>query len=516
MLSSTGDALAYTARVAWSPVVGAAGYTIYVGRNANPYDAGVNVGARAAGADGRVRYDLAGLDMEATSHFVVVSYASNGVESVYSNEIQVAYAAVAAVVDSDGDGLEDAAEDRNLDGVVTAGETDRHNADTDGDGLSDGAEVAAGTDPLDRNDPGMVVPPTVTPTPPRTATPMPTATPTTRTAAPVPTATPASYSFPLEGWTAGRNLGTASVQANDPETDGPVLVSETDRGLKFSLAYPARATLAVPLALLSFTVRAADEFTVALTVQATNGRDYVLSYRAVDGVPTTFRRTATFPLGTAARGATFQTTIRDLAADLQTAFGVDFVAVDQAELGGALSLSELTLFAPGGVEVPTAAAELGLPLENWSKRGRGTLLENTYDSVLDAQTLSTVPANTDRPRIVAGFPEHGDTMAAAFRTLSLAVRTDGQFAIEVRVRLAQGVAILSYEPGLATLEAHGSHVTLPLELIPIEGSPYQLVTLDLATDVLRGLPGADLRGILSMRMSGQFQVGNIVLADPIE
>ncbi|MBK8480761.1 MAG: hypothetical protein IPL40_06260 [Proteobacteria bacterium] len=43
-------------------------------------------------------------------------------------------------VDSDGDGLPDRVEDRNLNGIVEAGETDPRLADTDGDGLGDGVE----------------------------------------------------------------------------------------------------------------------------------------------------------------------------------------------------------------------------------------------------------------------------------------------------------------------------------------------------------------------------------------
>ena len=69
--------------------------------------------------------------------------------------------------DSDDDGLCDgpesvddvcdAGEDQNADGTVTAGETNPNNPDSDGDGANDGDEVAAGTDPLVRDQGGDVV-----------------------------------------------------------------------------------------------------------------------------------------------------------------------------------------------------------------------------------------------------------------------------------------------------------------------------------------------------------------------
>jgi len=49
--------------------------------------------------------------------------------------------------DTDGDGLSDAAEDRNLNGVVDAGESSPVEVDTDRDGQTDVSEVIAGTDP---------------------------------------------------------------------------------------------------------------------------------------------------------------------------------------------------------------------------------------------------------------------------------------------------------------------------------------------------------------------------------
>lgn len=56
-----------------------------------------------------------------------------------------------ATVDSDGDGLADAAEDVNGDGLVSAGETDSENPDSDGDRTGDQAELRLDLDPLDPN-----------------------------------------------------------------------------------------------------------------------------------------------------------------------------------------------------------------------------------------------------------------------------------------------------------------------------------------------------------------------------
>ena len=55
---------------------------------------------------------------------------------------------VTIIIDSDRDGLTDAQEDANGNGIIDAGETDPRNPDSDGDGLTDGEEQLAGTNPL--------------------------------------------------------------------------------------------------------------------------------------------------------------------------------------------------------------------------------------------------------------------------------------------------------------------------------------------------------------------------------
>lgn len=61
-------------------------------------------------------------------------------------------------LDSDGDGIPDAVEDPNRNGLADPGETDPDKADSDGDGTSDGAEKKLGTNPLDPSSAFIAIP----------------------------------------------------------------------------------------------------------------------------------------------------------------------------------------------------------------------------------------------------------------------------------------------------------------------------------------------------------------------
>jgi hypothetical protein len=141
------EAAVFTARVWWTPSVDAsvAGYRVYVRPVGGSYGASVDASKPAAAADGRLAFPVGDLDVRADHVFVVTAYTAAGLESAFSNEMPLDYAAVAPFVDSDGDGLSDAAEDQNLNRLVDPGETDPNNPDTDGDGVGDARDACQGT-----------------------------------------------------------------------------------------------------------------------------------------------------------------------------------------------------------------------------------------------------------------------------------------------------------------------------------------------------------------------------------
>ena len=904
LLGAMGSSVcAYDARIAWSPVAGSSGYKLYVRENGGSFGGGTDVGARTPDGDGRIRFVLSGMNARATTSFAVTSYDGDGTESVRSNELSVPYATAAAVVDSDDDGLTDAAEDRNLSMAVDAGETNPLVADSDGDGVSDGIEVAQGSNPLDPNDRTPPLPsptPTTTPTVTRTSTPLPTATRTatalptttrtatalptttrtstpvptatrtatpvptttatatstatktatpvptrtstpipsatrtatpvptgtatapptatrtatalptatgtpvptatvtrtatpvatatvTRTATPVPSATPtevptpadgdltqlgsiiarvpvatglgnedievirdgdvppvgtnearrqydtndgrngadedwmgyafagtqtfarvrfqegmhfarggwfstltvhvrrngvwsavaslavappypgfndglsfetyeitfapitgdairiwgrpggsddfisvgelrvygrgttpdpiptatvvpptatpaptrtatpaatateqvaptarptaqptiaatatptivptaaptidatvvpttvstpapslcgndvrdpgeqcdggdangcpatcladctcaASFTFPLEGWTSQKGPRAAIV--GDPrEGAARLLVVDTGQSAAGALAYPERATLDLPFPMLSFTARMEDGARLQVGVRAADGRSYLLSYAAEDGVPLASKRQSTFPLGGAS--SDLRTTLRDLRSDVQAAFNVELAAVTQVILRGAMQVAEIVVAAPGVLPVePSPAAEIALPTEGWSQQGSGTVIENEYDAQLAAPTIRTEPRDPKRAKIAVSFPRK-DALAAAYRTFSLVVRDEQKLAIEVRVRARKGIARLRYEAGLDAPVTKGRKTTLPLVAVPVDGSAYRLITIDLAGDLAHVVPGATLDGVLGIRVQGKFQIGDVILREPL-
>jgi hypothetical protein len=91
-----------------------------------------------------VSFQITSLNVESDYAFAVSLYTAAG-ESPRSNERVLNYAQVAALVDSDDDGLTDGQEDVNLNRVVDAGESNPDDADSDDDGRGDAVDSCEGT-----------------------------------------------------------------------------------------------------------------------------------------------------------------------------------------------------------------------------------------------------------------------------------------------------------------------------------------------------------------------------------
>jgi hypothetical protein len=243
----------------------------------------------------------------------------------------------------------------------------------------------------------------------------------------------------------------------------------------------------------------------------------VLSYEASDGVPTVLKRRARFPLGGEVRSGVFQTVVRDLSADLKAAFGLSFGQVKQVGLSGRLAVAHLGLSAlvPGMGGGPTLAQEVAVPLSGWTQGGPGTVSQDEYDPVLDGPTLSASPADMRRPRLRLTLPQRSAELIVAFRTLSLFVRDDERFALEVRVKTSAGPMRLRYQPDVSEPQLRGRTLRMPVPEMAIEGSPYKFVSLELAAAVERARPGHTLTRVLGIRLQGKFRIGDVTLSEPL-
>jgi hypothetical protein len=143
------DAASFRARARWKPSTDTAvtDYRVYTRPAGGTFALALDAGLPAPGSDGSIAVVLSSLDECTTHGFVVTAVHADGSESGLSNEVTLSYAQVAPVLDSDGDGLTDAQEDRNLNCRVDAGETDPNRADTDGDGIGDLSDACQGTAP---------------------------------------------------------------------------------------------------------------------------------------------------------------------------------------------------------------------------------------------------------------------------------------------------------------------------------------------------------------------------------
>ncbi len=147
LAASAADAVTYGVRVRWSPSAGTtvAGYRVSVRAVSGASLPVVDAGLPAPGPDGALAAQVQGLDGRTDYAVTVTAYDGGGAESAPSNAIAIGYAQMASRIDSDGDGLTDAAEDPNLNRIVDAGESSALRTDSDGDGVGDAADQCEDT-----------------------------------------------------------------------------------------------------------------------------------------------------------------------------------------------------------------------------------------------------------------------------------------------------------------------------------------------------------------------------------
>ena len=273
-------AVAYDVQLRWNAPADAAvaGYHLYVREGGGDYGAPRDVVPDVA-ANGGFTAVLTDLAAAGTYTFAVSAYTTDGRESARSNERSIGYAEVAAVVDSDGDGLTDAEEDTNLNGIRDPGETDRLLADSDGDLVPDGIERARGSDPLDATSPACAV-------------------------------------LPFADFAFGRG-GVAELAYDAAVAETVAHTTATSHApLRFRARYPARSLASIHAPVLAAEVRSAARFRIEAVVRSTLGKRYTLRYDGNGGHDRIGGRTLTLALGGFDLGGGYAAVGRDLAADL--------------------------------------------------------------------------------------------------------------------------------------------------------------------------------------------------------
>lgn len=111
-VAAAGRAEAYGVRLRWKPVADSpvTGYRVHVWAGDGVPEPTVDVGLPAGAADGTLSSVVTGLDPHTEYALAVSATLATGAETPPSNIVRIGYAQVASVIDSDGDGVKDAAD----------------------------------------------------------------------------------------------------------------------------------------------------------------------------------------------------------------------------------------------------------------------------------------------------------------------------------------------------------------------------------------------------------------------
>jgi hypothetical protein len=300
------SASAYSVAVRWTNDGDAAiaGYRLYVMPAGGAERPPIDVPRPRHDGSGRFESVVSDLRVETTYTFALSAYAENGVESPRSNSYTIGYAQAARVVDSDHDGLPDAAEDRNLNQRRDAGETDRLSADSDGDDVPDGLEQRFGSNPLDADSPSCG---------------------------------PLGFSqFRMVG------RGTADV-GYDAELDDLALATTplTWRSTSIGVMYPqyGKGTLRDPLIVTR--IRDNDPFRIEVRARSIDGKLYRLRYEAFGRITRVTKRRLRVSLGDYFTGDQYELIGIDVAAEIARMDpGAIFDHIERLSVRGSLVMQQ--------------------------------------------------------------------------------------------------------------------------------------------------------------------------------
>lgn len=306
LVSITTHAEAYSVTVRWTgdDDRSLAGYRLHVKPASGAERAPIDVPRPRHDGSGRFESVITDLEVETTYTFTISAYDALGTESERSNAYTIGYAEAARVVDTDHDGLPDAAEDRNLNQRTDPGETKRTVADTDGDDVPDGLEYQFGSNPLDRNSPSCA---------------------------------PLAFSdFRVVG------VGTADV-GWDPELQDLALATtpNTQRSTSIGVMYPQwdKATLTDPLFVTR--VRDNDPFRIEIHARSTTGKLYRLRYEGLGRIERTSRRRLRRSLGNHFTGDRYELIGIDVATEMdQMDPGATFDHIERITMRGSLVMQQ--------------------------------------------------------------------------------------------------------------------------------------------------------------------------------
>jgi hypothetical protein len=266
--------------------------------------------------------------------------------------------------------------------------------------------------------------------------------------------------------------------------------------------------------MLAATLAGDSDFVVEVLVQPTQGPPRVLSYASDDRLPTVRKRGVRMPLGNTSADGQQHTFYRDLASDLQAAFGSTFVRVSQVRVLGNVRLERVLLAAaPSGLNA-LQPDSIAVPLDRWGTLGRNVTVGHSDDPAVDGPTLSTDPV---LGALATYPPAHMETLVAPFQAASFLVRNDSAVRIEFRVRTSDHrTRSVRFDRRVNAPRVTDLQGVFPFATQAIPGSVFRLATLDLGDAVARMRPGLSVKGVLAIRLRGTFAIADLLLQDPAD